>query len=132
MAKRHESISPKREDQNFLNKDSTRLQIRDVEWPMILIPAWALQSMEIFGLMSLGLSLGMTNAMDADHNASVSAMWNRQSGKHGLMRRGLYWGAGHGITLLAPWWVSGYLLLSLACHCRLPASAEQFLAICFR
>lgn len=57
--------------------------------------------MEIFGLMSLGLFLGMTHAMDADHIAAVSAMWNRQNGKHGLMRRGLYWGAGHGIALLA-------------------------------
>ena len=44
--------------------------------------------MEIFGLMSLGLFLGMTHAMDADHIAAVSAMWNRQGGKHGLMRRG--------------------------------------------
>ncbi len=57
--------------------------------------------MEIFGLMSLGLFLGMTHAMDADHIAAVSAMWNRQGGKHGLMRRGLYWDAGHGIALLA-------------------------------
>ena len=57
--------------------------------------------MEIFGLMSLGLFLGMTHAMDADHIAAVSAMWNRQGGKHGLMRWGLYWGAGHGIALLA-------------------------------
>jgi len=57
--------------------------------------------MEIFGLMSLGLFLGMTHAMDADHIAAVSAMWNRQGGKYGLMRRGLYWGAGHGIALLA-------------------------------
>jgi high-affinity nickel permease len=47
--------------------------------------------MEIFGLMSLGLFLGMTHAMDADHIAAVSAMWNRQGGKHGLMWRGLYW-----------------------------------------
>ena len=57
--------------------------------------------MEISGVMSLGLFLGMTHAMDADHIAAVSAMWNRQGGKHGLMRRGLYWGAGHGIALLA-------------------------------
>ena len=57
--------------------------------------------MEIFGLMSLGLFLGMTHAMDADHIAAVSAMWNRQGGKHGLMRQGLYWSAGHGIALLA-------------------------------
>jgi high-affinity nickel permease len=28
--------------------------------------------MEIFGLMSLGLFLGMTHAMDADHIAAVS------------------------------------------------------------
>jgi ABC-type nickel/cobalt efflux system permease component RcnA len=32
--------------------------------------------MEISGLMSLGLFLGMTHAMDADHIAAVSAMWN--------------------------------------------------------
>ncbi|MDC0337269.1 hypothetical protein OAN95_03530 [Alphaproteobacteria bacterium] len=57
--------------------------------------------MEIFGLMSLGLFLGMTHAMDADHIATVSAMWNRQGGKHGLMQRGLCWVAGHGIALLA-------------------------------
>jgi len=57
--------------------------------------------MKFFGLMSLGLFLGMTHAMDADHIAAVSAMWNRQGGKHGLMRRGLCWGAGHGIALLA-------------------------------
>ena len=49
--------------------------------------------MEIFGLMSLGLFLGMTHAMEADHIAAVSAMWDRQGGKHGFMRRGLYWGA---------------------------------------
>ncbi|MDC1407073.1 hypothetical protein N8524_01945 [Candidatus Puniceispirillum sp.] len=46
--------------------------------------------MEIFGLMSLGLFLGITHAMDADHIAAVLAMWNRQCGKLGLMRRGLY------------------------------------------
>jgi ABC-type nickel/cobalt efflux system permease component RcnA len=51
--------------------------------------------------MSLGLFLGMTHAMDADHIAAVSAMWNRQGGKHGFIRRGLYWGAGHGIAILA-------------------------------
>ena len=57
--------------------------------------------MEIFGLMPLGLFLGMTHAMDADHIAAVSAMWNRKGGKHGLVRRGLYWGTDHGIALLA-------------------------------
>jgi high-affinity nickel permease len=30
--------------------------------------------MEIFGLVSIGLFLGMTHAMDADHIAAVSAM----------------------------------------------------------
>ena len=44
--------------------------------------------MEIFGLMSLGLFLGMTHAMDADHIAAVSAMWNRQGGKHGFNAAG--------------------------------------------
>ena len=44
---------------------------------MTLVTAQALQSMEIFGLMSLGLFLGMTHAMDADHIAAVSAMWSR-------------------------------------------------------
>jgi nickel/cobalt transporter (NicO) family protein len=57
--------------------------------------------MKIFGLISLGLFLGMTHAIDTDRIAAVSAMWNRQGGKHGLIRRGLYWGAGHGIALLA-------------------------------
>ena len=37
--------------------------------------------MEIFGLMSFGLFLGMTHAMDSDHIANVSAMWSRQGGK---------------------------------------------------
>ena len=65
------------------------------------VPASTLQSVEIFGLMSLGLFFDMTHAMDADHTAAVSAMWNRRGGKHGLMRRGLYWGADHGIALSA-------------------------------
>ena len=44
--------------------------------------------MEIFDLMSLGLFLGMTHAMDAGHIAAVSAKWSRQGGKHGLMHMG--------------------------------------------
>jgi ABC-type nickel/cobalt efflux system permease component RcnA len=57
--------------------------------------------MKIFGLVWFGLFLGMTHAMDANHIAAISAMWNRQSGQHRLIRRWLDWGAGHGIALLA-------------------------------
>ena len=82
-----------------MNEYSTPLQIRDKGFSFIPVTAYALQSMEIFDLMSLGLFLGMTHAMDADHIAAVSAIWSRQGGKQAwINQRWLYWGAGHAIV----------------------------------
>ena len=64
-----------------MNNYSRPIQIRYKGCSLTSVTAQALQSMEIFGLMSLGLFLGMTHAMDADHIAAVSAMWSRQGGK---------------------------------------------------
>ena len=97
-----------------MNKYPTPLQIRDKGCSLIPVKAQALQSMEIVGLMSLGLFLGMTHAMDADHIAAVSAMWNRQGGKQAWIDSA--W------ALLGRW----------PCHCRLSLRKALFLAICFR
>ena len=97
-----------------MNKYSTPTQIRDKCCSLTSVTAQALQSMEIFGLMSLGLFLGMTHAMDADHITAVSAMWSRQGGKHTWID--LAW------ALMGRW----------PCYCRLLARKALFLAICFR
>ena len=83
-----------------MNKYSRPIQIRYKGCSLTSVTAQALQSMEIFGLMSLGLFLGMTHAMDADHITAVSAMWSRQDGKQAWIdQRGLYWCAGHAIVV---------------------------------
>ena len=97
-----------------MNKYSRPIQIRDKGCSLTSVTAQALQSMEIFGLMSLGLFLGMTHAMDADHITAVSAMWSRQGGKQAWIDSA--W------ALLGRW----------PCHCRLLARKALFLAICFR
>ena len=64
-----------------MNNYSRPIQIRYKGCSLTYVTAQALQSMEIFSLISLGLFLGMTHAMDADHITAVSAMWSRQDGK---------------------------------------------------
>jgi len=56
--------------------------------------------MEFLGLLTVGLFLGMSHAMEADHLAAVSSMWRSQNGRYGIFQRTLYWGAGHGLTLM--------------------------------
>ena len=73
-----------------MNNYSRPIQIRYKGCSLTSVTAQALQSMEIFSLISLGLFLGMTHAMDADHITAFSAMWSRQGGKQAWIdQRGL-------------------------------------------
>ncbi|MDC0476296.1 hypothetical protein OAN83_00680 [Alphaproteobacteria bacterium] len=56
--------------------------------------------MEFFGLLTLGFSLGMSHAMEADHLAAVSSLWHAHYGRHRIMQSTFYWNAGHALTLL--------------------------------
>ena len=79
--------------------------------------------MEILGLLTLGLFLGMSHAMEADHLAAVSSMWCLEHGRRSILQRTLYWSAGHGMALLL---LCGILLLS---GNSLPAHTEALLEL---
>jgi high-affinity nickel-transport protein len=54
-----------------------------------------------FGLILLGLTLGMRHATDPDHVIAVTAILTRERRFFGAIRIGLVWGLGHSATVLA-------------------------------
>lgn len=55
--------------------------------------------MEYLAVLPLGLVIGMTHALEADHLAAVSAMHNRDDSGLALVKRGAFWGLGHTASL---------------------------------
>ncbi|GGI25997.1 MULTISPECIES: urease accessory protein [Bradyrhizobium] len=53
----------------------------------------------MFGILGLGLLLGMQHALEADHIAAVSSIAARRSDVGEIVKHGLTWGIGHTITL---------------------------------
>jgi high-affinity nickel permease len=54
-----------------------------------------------FGLILLGLTLGMRHATDPDHVIAVTAILTRERRLSNAARVGLVWGLGHSATVLA-------------------------------
>jgi ABC-type nickel/cobalt efflux system permease component RcnA len=55
----------------------------------------------MFGILGLGLLLGMQHALEADHIAAVSSIAARRTGIGDIVKHGLTWGLGHTLTLFA-------------------------------
>ncbi|HEY0218257.1 MAG TPA: urease accessory protein [Afipia sp.] len=53
----------------------------------------------MFGVLGLGLLLGMQHALEADHIAAVSSIAARRSDVRDIVKHGLTWGLGHTLTL---------------------------------
>lgn len=52
-------------------------------------------------ILSLGFFLGMRHATDADHVVAVSTIISRERGIGQAVLRGVFWGVGHTLTLVA-------------------------------
>lgn len=52
-----------------------------------------------FGLLTLGLVIGMRHAMETDHLAAMASLATRSQSMGDTIRQGAAWGAGHTITL---------------------------------
>lgn len=55
----------------------------------------------MFGILGLGLLLGMQHALEADHIAAVSSIAARRTRIGDIVGHGLTWGLGHTLTLFA-------------------------------
>ena len=53
----------------------------------------------MFGILGLGLLLGMQHALEADHIAAVSSIAARRNDVGDIVKHGLTWGIGHTLTL---------------------------------
>ncbi len=53
-----------------------------------------------FGILLLGLMIGMQHALEADHVAAVSSIAARQSSIRKIVTHGAVWGIGHTVTLM--------------------------------
>ncbi len=53
----------------------------------------------MFGVLGLGLLLGMQHALEADHIAAVSSIAARRTDVRDIVKHGLTWGLGHTLTL---------------------------------
>ena len=62
----------------------------------------------MFGILVLGLLLGLQHALEADHLAAVASLSTRSRNLRDAARHGAAWGIGHSITLLL---FGGLLLL---------------------
>ena len=62
----------------------------------------------MFGILTLGLLLGLQHAMEADHLAAVASLTARDRSLRDAARQGTAWGLGHSLTLLL---VGGGVLL---------------------
>lgn len=79
--------------------------------------------MGFWGLLFLGLLIGMQHALEADHLAAVAAISEKQNSRQALVLRGSVWGLGHTITLLT---ICGALL---ALGESIPARTQAMLEV---
>jgi high-affinity nickel-transport protein len=80
-----------------------------------------------FGLMVLGLILGMRHATDPDHVIAVTAILTRERRLFSAARIGLVWGAGHSATVLAAG--MAIIFFKLRVPARLGLSLEFMVAV---
>lgn len=73
----------------------------------------------MFGVLGLGLLLGMQHALEPDHIAAVSSIAARRANVPEIVKHGLTWGLGHTITLFL---FSGAALIL---GCAIPARLAQ-------
>ncbi len=78
--------------------------------------------MEYLAVLPLGLIIGMTHALEADHLAAVSAMHNRKDNRFALVKRGAFWGLGHTASLFVV--CLAVFSLGLTISARLEAALE--------
>ena len=64
--------------------------------------------MTLFSILLLGFVLGMRHATDSDHVVAVTTIVSRQRRARSAAMTGVFWGIGHGITLLL---VGGAIIL---------------------
>ena len=62
----------------------------------------------MFGILFLGLLLGLQHAVEADHLAAVASLTTRGGSLGHAARQGMAWGLGHSLTLLV---IGGSVLL---------------------
>lgn len=77
----------------------------------------------IFGVLALGLGLGLLHALDADHVIAVTGLSGKKPGLKSSVSYCLSWALGHGITLLGVGFVA--LILKAAIPIALSAWAER-------
>lgn len=78
--------------------------------------------MEYLAVLPLGLIIGMTHALEADHLAAVSAMHKRNDNGLTLVKRGAFWGLGHTASLFVV--CLAVFSLGLAIPAQLEAALE--------
>ena len=66
---------------------------------MVCVAAFASGAVSIFGILLLGVLLGMKHATEADHLAAVATLATRQTTVGETVRQGVAWGIGHTLTL---------------------------------
>jgi sulfite exporter TauE/SafE len=54
----------------------------------------------LFGMLAIGIVLGMKHALEADHLAAVAALATRSGSVRHTILQGIAWGTGHTLTLL--------------------------------
>lgn len=53
----------------------------------------------MFSLLTIGFLIGISHAFEADHLAAVTALVSGKSNRRNIFNQGMFWGAGHTITL---------------------------------
>ncbi|MCB1971048.1 MAG: urease accessory protein [Geminicoccaceae bacterium] len=79
-------------------------------------------TMDVAGLLLLGLLFGMQHALEADHLAAVAALSARRSSPWSMALRGAWWGTGHTVALFLV--CGGALLTGFIITSRMEAALE--------
>lgn len=83
--------------------------------------------MDLFGLLFVGLLIGMSHALEADHLAAIAALLDKKGSKRSFIARGIYWGLGHTFSLFII--CSAVVILGITLSIRLQAGLELAVAI---
>lgn len=80
-----------------------------------------------FGVLLLGLVIGMQHALEADHVAAVSSIAARQKSIRRIVVHGAVWGLGHTLTLMLV--AGGAVLFGLVLHDSLASWLEALVGV---
>ena len=81
----------------------------------------------MFGVLILGLLVGLQHAMEADHVAAVASLTTRSRNLREAVRVGTAWGIGHTLTLLI--FAGGVLLVGATIHAEVALWLEAAVAV---